>query len=313
VAMKHQLSLLWLRCALVSALLWQGVPLWAAGPSCLGNFKLLAEGLPPAAAEKITRTYTAYNPAAQLGVVSVMAAKPGVDVFDNETLVDIMENFPRGQVLDFNPLKTDEGLFEAIGALTEQGADGVLRTRPGLEKTIRDLAGSDNARVGAALDLFMAKKVGYERAMSFQERIPLPGSTTQHRVADLVEECPSSCDDLPGIHHENKNFQSAVVASPDELANPPLVNGAFQYSDVRLTSLGDEFARDILIHRGTTFQFYRLNFREVNAGQVDIISQVLTKQFETPRILTAIPDETTRDALRDALIGRLGQVLNFHP
>ncbi len=289
--------------------------------SCLGDFAVLIEGsISSEAARKIQRAYAAYNPAAQKGLLAIIAAEPAVARLDPDVLEDIYGNFPRGVELDINPLRTDEGLFEAIGELTDQGADGVLRMREGLTDTIRDLgvpSGATGTAQGATFDLFMARSVGYSRTKSLQQRIPVPG-TTKTRKTDLLEECPVSCGGLEGIHHENKNFTSPIFASSDELTKP-IVNPEnadfFKYGDAKLDTLAREFAEDILIHQGTSFDFYRLNFREFTntAEQLDVLTKVLSKQFDSPLVSRAIIDPVARDGLRRAFLGKFAAVVSFFP
>lgn len=296
----------------------------AGEADCLKPFLSdIVKDLNAESARRLYRKFSRFNPEAQAGVVSILGAElpPGFD-FGPDTIDDILDHFGGGALRE-NPLQTDEALFAVIGGLTEQGADGVLRMRSGVEATVRNLAdGSFSTAQGAAFDLFIARKAAgegadYSRVISFEKEIPVGGRT---RRLDVVEACVGCPPNLPGIHHENKNLLAPIFASADELANPPMSGGRFIYSDFKLTNLADEFARDIVLHQGAEgvaapFQYYRLNFREFTntPEQISILKQVLAKQFDAQFVTDAIQDATRRAALRDAFLGSFDSIVTFHP
>jgi hypothetical protein len=240
---------------------------------CLGNLQAITERAGKEGGTKLAEAYKAYgaNPSAQKGIMAVIAAEPAIDTIDPEELVNIFGHFPTGIEIPGNPLRTNEALFEAIGELTDTGADGVFRMRKGLDKTVKDLAGDfENQAKGAAFDLFIAKERGYGRVKALEEKLCVPRfdcvrPTDPHRVADIIEECPGGCMGLPGIHHENKNW-TWPLTGPE---------------DFRLAYYADEFRRDILIHAETSFEFYRLNLREMVRSQSSIIRDRLLREFDS--------------------------------
>ena len=305
---------------LIGALAWLGAAkAWAAGRNlCLKDFEDVIFILGKPEAEAIYRAYGDVDPGAQLGMMAILWRGTG-DIVGPEQMSEILKNFPPKVAWEGNPFGTGEPLLEAIGQLTHVGADGTLVMRPGLDKTLVDLAGDPaNKGRGAAFDLFVADRIGYDRAARFQEPIQTQG-TSFRRHADVVEECPSDCGSLPGIQHENKNFANELFITEKELTDPPTFfeDGRlkFRYHDVRLTRLGDEFARDILTHSTTIppFEFLRINFRSVNQGQLDTIQNVLSRQFDSPLVRDAIPSANARQNLQQIFLGKFTDVVSFHP
>ncbi len=298
------------RVALLVSIAVLPAPSWAASKaSCLGDFAKIIEGSLSSEGERaVTKAYARYSPKARKGILSVIVGEPAVSKLEPDVLEGIFGNFPPGVEFDFNPLKTDQGLFEAIADLTDQGADGVLRMRDGLTDVIKDLGGQSLKAQGASFDLFMAQEIGPSRAKAFQQRIGVPG-TSKNRITDLVEE--------GGILHENKNFTTPITASADDLINPkidPQFPDFFKYGDAKLDTLASEFAEDILIHQGDGFDLYRLNLRRFNdtAAQRDVLRQVMLQQFDSPLVKNVL-SQAERDAARATFLSKIDALISYHP
>ncbi len=287
--------------ALVVWLAWLlGAPTaMAQNPGCLGDFPSLFRNLSAGQSAKVTKAYAQYGAKAKNGMLAVVSQPSGlVPDLGPADLDTILEIFGRNVEFDFNPLGTDQRLFEAIADLTEVLPDGSLRMRDGLASTIKDLANKgagDDAVLfyqGAAHDLFVAEEIGPARIVSLQKEIPVPGGG--RRFADLVEECPGDCSGLPGILHENKNWMTP-------LGGP---------QDVRLTGLAGQFKRDILIHNQTDFNFYRLNLRETVRADEALIEQTLLAQFLDPEVVNAL-GAARAEALAALFEGQASSIIRF--
>lgn len=278
---------------LLAALLLAAAPAEAAARRCSAGRLPELVSLREEASRAVAAAYKDYNPLARKGVQSVLWAEPAFRELNPQVLDDILDIFGHNVVRDINPLGTDQGLFEAIGELTDD-IGGQLTMREGLVKTLKDLGNreADEDAVaffqGAAFDLFMARDRGYSAITGLQRRVDVPGTGgISWREADLVETCPGDCLDLPGILHENKNWSTALI-------------GSF---DGRLTALAAQFRRDILIHNQTDFAFYRLNLRTTVEHQRDMIRDVLLTQFSDPAVREALGTARS-DTLRELFLAR---------
>jgi hypothetical protein len=240
----------------------------------------------------VTAAYKDYSPAARKGVAAVLWAEPAARQLNPQVLEDILYLFDHNVVHDFNPLGTDQGLFEAIAGMTDT-VNGQLTMRDGLVDTIKDLANQGASEdvvslyKGAAFDLLVARERGYGTIAALQHRVDLPPPyDSMWRKIDVVEKCPGNCGGLPGILHEDKNWETPLV-------------GSF---DGRLTTLADQFKRDIVIHQGTDFDFYRLNLRTTVQHQKDMIRDRLVVEFSDPDVVRMVGGSQNADRLRTAFL-----------
>jgi hypothetical protein len=247
-------------------------------PNCLRPFYtdiIGPAGLAPANAYRLFRKVGRYNPQAQNGVVAMLASPS--ELIDHDTVDQIIESFG-SVVVDFNALRTDEGIFEVVGQLSP------TELKPGLDRVLSDLAmDTDPAEKGASFTLLMAKQIAGEnpaRISAFEVEY-VTGSRV--RRIDIVENCAPCPPGVTAILHENKNWTTAL-------------SGA---TDIRLVRFADEFRRDILLHADSSFAGYRLNLRTTVQGQDSLLKSELLRQFDDPSIVDEL-GQARQSAARDA-------------
>jgi hypothetical protein len=187
-------------------------------------------------------------------------------------LLGILETFealPSGA----NPLGSAEEVYRVIGDLTRTD---LTQAADGLDTTVRTLfSGAANPEKGVLLDLKVADEVGLASRVTpgtgFQRKVSVQTSGgLAERTYDVLE--PDPLSPLGGICHENKNWLTPLDGP----------------SDGRLLGLVDEFQRDIPIHDGSNFLFFRLNLRQTVAGQSDMIFSRLLQEFDNPSVIAAL-------------------------
>jgi hypothetical protein len=208
----------------------------------------------------------ASTPVQQRGMVKALLEKRLLGVLET------FETLPTGA----NALGTPEEVYRVIGELTRADYQQAVE---GVDTTVRTLfSGAANPEKGALLDLKVADDVGLaSRATPGTGFQPTVGVQTSggpvERTYDLLEPEPTS--PLGGICHENKNWLSALDGP----------------NDGRLLGLVEEFQRDIFIHDGSDFLFFRLNLRQTVAHQSDMILTRLLQEFDNPVIIEKLTAE----------------------
>jgi hypothetical protein len=303
-------------------------PAWAQVQDCFRGYRRqLRTVLGKEEADSFFKIVGAFSPEAQRGSRAILEATGSGEVL-YDTLFETLERvFPPGT--SANAFRTDEELFEVLGGLADEGTP--LRLREGLDRVIGDLGsladGDEGFRVtqGAIFDLAVAKRLAadgadYSQIVAFKRRFPA-GDSGLARDPDIITKCGGCPDSLLGIHHENKNWTSLVFArvdaQVDELVSPPIDAAKpqfFKYTDVKVNTLASEFARDILIHNDSAFQYYRINLggHTFSTEELSVLRSVLAKQFESP-LVTAQLTEARRNALRAEFLQEFETIVtNLH-
>lgn len=300
------------------------VPPVAGGvPDCFRGYRAqLRSVLGKAEAEEFFKIVGAFGPEAQRGTRAVLETTGDGELL-YDTIFEVLErSFPPGSPA--NVFRRDEDLFKVIGDLAEEGDPLLLR--PGLDGVIKDLTrladGDDGFRVtqSAIFDLAMARRLAadgadYSQIVGFKKRFPV-GNTPYGREPDVLTAC-DGCGALDGIHHENKNWTTTVFArvdgQVDELRSPPIDPQKpqfFKYTDVKLNTLASEFARDIIIHDESLFQYYRVNLggHSFSSDELATIQQVLAKQFDSPLVVSQL-SEARRETLKAAFNSKFSSIV----
>lgn len=242
------------------------------------------------------------SPGAKKGVVAILGhPNPALG---GDVVEDILELFKPPARAE-NPFGSDEGIFEAVGELTEQVGVDLLMPK-GMEKTILELAnrgaGDEDGVLffqGAVFDLFTARDVRSKgvAGLEFQRKLPV-GATGEERIADLIEPCASCPGDVGFIQHENKNWTTRLREDGP---------------DGRLLKLSDQFQRDIVLHVSSGLETWRLNLRAVVQDQKDLIRDQLLLEFDSDLVRVALaPAARSRARTRFLELWEAGLIVQFY-
>jgi hypothetical protein len=264
------------------ALVVTGATLFAADaiPECLQHFVIeIVDELGRTEARILFKWTGKLSPNGQAGAQAFMLLRD-VDNDAPQRLLQTARNFslyvPGNQVP--SAFASHDELMAAIHACTSIGPDRGLVAPPGLRRTVGELGVLDGVGTaqGANFDIYMARLYGgYSNVAGFRVQVQLPNGMV--RVYDLSIGAPGTPPHL-AILVENKSLVELYEGFGSGILD---ANGRFVYSDPRLTSLAQEFDRDILVHAATGFSRWRLNYRHQLAGQRAAIEEVLKAQFES--------------------------------
>jgi hypothetical protein len=293
---------------------------WAqVQPDCLRIFgEELKDALGAADARRLYRAVTVYAPDAQTGIqASLLLVRPEAEA--PERVFQILKNLRLEQTVP-NPFGAgnDQAFFAAVSELVRVESRQYVAA-PGVAETIR-AAGFENAlgtAQAAVFDVYISKLLGgYPRIVGMGREVSAQGVT---RILDIAEGVPGTAiQDAAGnviaILHENKSY--VVLFDPAHFNQGSLVGGRFVYpaefadGGSRLTTIAQEFDREIVIHASTNFSNWRWNFRDQLASQRAGIEQVLLQQFDSSVVTSRFgPAQITQ--LKDQFTQRLPTHLQF--
>lgn len=254
--------------AVIGAVIAAVYPAALEAQSCIREFYhhvVGPQGLPWERAQRLFRTFNRFGQDAQEGVVAILASSS--TRIGEESVDEIIENFT--VVVDYNPLRTAEGIFAAVGRLSRptmpEGLDEVI------DRVAKNLETAEKGGLGelAVADGLMSQGRG---VAGFQRPVTVNGET---RVYDVVSTEPAG-GGLPGIVHEVKNWTTRLVGPHDG----------------RLADLAGEFRRDIRIHQATGFQFLRIDLRATVRDDSVMIRDRLVQEIAD--VFANNPTEATR-------------------